>query len=322
MKRGSARVDGVLLLDKPVGLSSNAALQRAKRLFDAAKAGHTGTLDPMASGLLPLCLGEATKFAGYLLDADKVYLASIQLGTSTTTGDAEGEIVFRGERLPEDPQQIQATLAGLVGDMDQVPPMYSALKRDGKPLYEYARAGQSVERAPRRIRIHALDALDALDIRPGRLDIRVRVSKGTYIRVLAEEIGRRLGCGAHLAALRREETGGFHLRDAVTLEALETASAATRMASLLPADSLLAGLPRLDLDAGAAMALRNGKEVDGPADGGAGCVRVYATGLGFVGLCDRDDTGRLRPRRLMSTESGTNGSEKPSKPLAKLEENS
>lgn len=319
MKRGTVRVDGVLLLDKPVGLSSNAALQRAKRLFDAAKAGHTGTLDPMASGLLPLCLGEATKFAGYLLDADKVYLASVQLGVSTDTGDAEGEVVLRGERLPEDPQQVLATLAGLVGDMDQVPPMYSALKRDGKPLYEYARAGHTVERAARRIRIYALDALD---IRHDRLDIRVRVSKGTYIRVLAEEIGRRLGCGAHLAALRREETGGFHLRDAVTLEALESLSAATRPSCLLPADSLLGGLPRVELDAAAALALRNGREVDAPADGAAGCVRAYTTGIGFIGLCDRDDAGRLRARRLMSTESGGDGSEKSSKPLVKLEENS
>lgn len=319
MKRGAKRVDGVLLLDKPVGLSSNTALQRTKRLFGAAKAGHTGTLDPMATGLLPLCLGEATKFAGYLLDADKVYLATVQLGTSTTTGDAEGEVVFRGERLPEDAAQVRDVLAGLVGEMDQVPPMYSALKQDGKPLYAYARAGQTVERAPRRIHVYALQVLD---IGADRLEIRIRVSKGTYVRVLSEEIGRRLGCGAHLAALRREETGGFHLRDAVTLEVLYAMLPDARNGRLLPADTLVAALPRLDLESAAALALRNGKEVDTVPGEPPSRVRVYAAGLGFIGLCDRDGTGRLRPRRLMSTESGGGDPEKSSNPLAKLEENS
>ena len=319
MKRGATRVDGVLLFDKPVGLSSNAALQRVKRLFDAAKAGHTGTLDPMASGLLPLCLGEATKFAGYLLDADKVYLASVRLGFSTTTGDAEGEVLSEGGPLPQDRAQVEAVLAGLIGEMDQVPPMYSALKRDGKPLYAYARTGQTVERAPRRIQVYALDALR---IDADRLEIRVRVSKGTYIRVLAEEIGHRLGCGAHLAALRREETGGFHLRDALSLEALDAMSPIARTSRLLPADSLVATLPRLDLDPATAQALRHGRVVDGMLGAPAGCVRVYAAGLGFIGLCDRDQAGRLGPRRLMSTENAAEGSEESSNPLAKLEENS
>lgn len=301
MKRAANRVDGVLLLDKPVGVSSNTALQRAKRLYQAVKAGHTGTLDPMASGLLPLCLGEATKFAGQLLDSDKVYAATIQLGASTSTGDAEGEVVFRGERLPEDPTQVADVLAGLVGEQDQVPPMYSALKHAGRPLYAYARAGQEIERASRRIRVYFLEALR---IAPDRLDIRVKVSKGTYIRVLAEQIGERLGCGAHLVGLRREETGGFHLRDAVTLEALEAMDGPGRLRCLQPADSLLAGLPRVDVPEPAGLALRTGREVGTEAPAEPGPVRVYASSIGFLGLCDRDAAGGLRPRRLMSTGGG------------------
>lgn len=232
-------VHGVLLLDKPLGLSSNDALQKAKRLFRAEKAGHTGTLDPLASGLLPLCFGAATKFSQVSLDADKAYRAVLKLGQTTTTADAEGE-VLQTRPVNVTRADVEAACARFIGAIDQVPPMHSALKRDGKPLYEYARAGIEVEREARRVTIHRIDILEGHD-EAWTLD--VACSKGTYIRTLAEDIGEALGCGAHLAALRRTGSGPLRLDAALTLEQLTAMSEAQRDAALADADSLLADWP-------------------------------------------------------------------------------
>ncbi|PLT20490.1 MULTISPECIES: tRNA pseudouridine(55) synthase TruB [Ralstonia] len=242
-------VHGVLLLDKPIGWSSNDALVRAKRLLWAKKAGHTGTLDPLATGLLPLCFGEATKFSQDLLEADKTYEAIVRLGIRTSTADAEGEVL--SERpVSVTPEQLQAAVAGFVGEIDQVPPMHSALKKDGKPLYEYARAGQTVDRAARRVTIHAIDVLATdLEAAEPTVTLRVSCSKGTYIRTLGEDIGEALGCGAHLVALRRTRVGELTLDGAVRLEALDAATEDARIALLAPVDALLQTLPRLELDA-------------------------------------------------------------------------
>ncbi|HEY0817766.1 MAG TPA: tRNA pseudouridine(55) synthase TruB [Rhizobacter sp.] len=237
-------VHGVLLLDKPLGLSSNDALQKAKRLYRAEKAGHTGTLDPLATGLLPLCFGAATKFSQVSLDADKRYTATLKLGETTTTADAEGEVTKTRE-VDVTREQIDAACRRFIGPIQQVPPMHSALKKDGRALYEYARAGQEVEREPRSVVIHAIDILDW---QHDRLVIDVRCSKGTYIRTLAEDIGEALGCGAHLSALRRTGSGPLTLTDAVTLEQLATKTEAERDALLQPADTLLADCPLVRLN--------------------------------------------------------------------------
>jgi tRNA pseudouridine55 synthase len=238
-------VHGVLLLDKPVGLSSNDALQKAKRLYRAEKAGHTGTLDPLASGLLPLCFGAATKFSQASLDADKRYLATLQLGQTRRGGDLEGEVLLtRPVNITR--EALRAACERFTGEVEQTPPMHSALKHEGKALYEYARAGVEVEREPRRVTIHAIDIVDGDD---DRWVLDVRCSKGTYIRTLAEEIGEALGCGAHLAALRRTGSGALALEQAITLEALEAMSEAERDARLLDADALLADCPVVRLDA-------------------------------------------------------------------------
>jgi len=240
-------VHGVLLLDKPLGLSSNDALQRAKRLYRAEKAGHTGTLDPLATGLLPLCFGAATKFAQISLEADKAYRATLKLGITTTTADAEGDVVERST-VDVDAARFEAACARMVGEIEQVPPMHSALKRDGKALYEYARAGVEVEREPRRVTIHRID-IPALDTQ-GDDDtwvIDVRCSKGTYIRTLAEDIGRALGCGAHLAALRRTGSGPLTLARAHTLAELDALDEAARDALLLRPDALVEDWPEIRL---------------------------------------------------------------------------
>jgi len=242
-------VHGVLLLDKPLGLSSNDALQKAKRLFRAEKAGHTGTLDPLATGLLPLCFGAATKFSQVSLDADKAYRATLKLGTTTITADAEGEVLLERE-VAVTRETIEAACARFTGPIDQVPPMHSALKRDGRALYEYARAGITVEREARRVTIHAIDLIEW---QHERLVIDVRCSKGTYIRTLAEDIGEALGCGAHLSALRRTGAGALTLDGAYTLEQLADMDEPQRDAALQDADALLADWPvvRLqDEDAG------------------------------------------------------------------------
>jgi tRNA pseudouridine55 synthase len=262
---------GVLLLDKPLGLSSNDALQKAKWLLRAEKAGHTGTLDPLATGLLPLCFGAATKFSQLSLDADKRYLATLALGIRTTTGDAEGEVL---ERLDADHitrEQVEAASRAFVGEIDQMPPMYSALKHEGKALYEYARAGVEIERKSRRVTIHAIDIVA---MHAGTVTLDVLCTKGTYIRTLAEDIGAKLGVGASLAALRRTGSGGLTLDGAVTLAQIEAMPDEARAALLTSPDRLLADAPELRLDMPEAVRFLSGlrRRVDAPD---AERVRVY-----------------------------------------------
>jgi len=296
---GREDVDGVVLLDKPTGLTSNAALQRVRRLYRAASGGHAGTLDPLASGLLPVALGQAAKFSQGLLEADKEYLASVRLGVRTTTGDAEGEVIARLPVPPLGEDRLEAALAGFRGEIDQVPPMHSALKRDGRPLYEYARRGETVERAPRRIAIYRLDLIAVAE---DRVELRVRCSKGTYVRTLAEDIGSALGCGAHLAGLRRTAVGGFRVEDAVGLAALEEGGPDLLWTALRPVDILVEPLPRIDLDADASERLRHGQSVAAPGalPAPAGLLRAYGPEGLFLGVVQADD-GRVRPHRLMRT---------------------
>jgi tRNA pseudouridine55 synthase len=241
-------VHGVLLLDKPLGLSSNQALQKAKWLLRAEKAGHTGTLDPLATGVLPLCFGAATKFSQLHLDADKTYETVVRLGVKTSTADAEGDVI-ETRAVTCTPGQVVEVLDRFMGEIEQVPPMHSALKKDGKPLYEYARNGETVEREARRVSIHDLDLLDMqLDGDAPHLRLRVRCSKGTYIRTLGEDIGEALGCGGHLSLLRRVVTGPFSEAQCVTLEALEAETQSQRLARLMPVPMLLQGHTPVTLD--------------------------------------------------------------------------
>jgi tRNA pseudouridine55 synthase len=289
-------ITGVLPLDKPRGITSHAAVQQARRLFQAEKAGHTGTLDPLATGLLPVCFGEATKFSHMLLEADKTYLATIRLGTTTTTGDLEGEETGR-YAVKVERSQVETVLGRFQGEVLQVPPMYSAIKREGEPLYKLARAGKEVARDPRRIFI---SRLELLDLKEREATIRVRCSKGTYVRVLAEDIGRSLGCGGCLAALRREAVGGLDLGGAHTLERLSGMTMTERTGLLLPADTLVAALPRVDLDAADALKLRQGRPVLRAASGPCGLVRVYGATGEFLGVAEVTGAGLMVARRLMS----------------------
>lgn len=287
------KVDGVLLLDKPLGLSSNDALQKARRLFSAAKGGHTGTLDPLATGLLPLCFGEATKFSADLLDADKTYEAEIRLGVTTDSGDAEGRIIATAPAAVT-AADVARVLPAFMGDILQVPPMHSALKRDGKPLYELARQGIVVERAARPVTVHAIDVLACSE---DFLRLSVHCSKGTYIRVLAADIGAALGCGGHLVALRRTRVGPLDLAAAVTLEALNASGEDERARFLLPLDALLQNLPRVDLAPDDAQRFGHGNPVDLPP-GLHGKIRVYADGT-LLGIGEPGTGGRLWPKRLL-----------------------
>lgn len=237
---------GVLLLDKPLGLSSNQALQRCKWLLRAEKAGHTGTLDPLATGVLPLCFGAATKFSQLQLDADKTYEATLQLGVRTSTGDAEGEVIAQRAVPPISPERLAQVTRQFTGPMRQVPPMHSALKKDGKALYEYARAGEEVDRAPREILVHALHL--SLAAQEHTLLLRAKVSKGTYIRTLGEDIGEALGCGAHLRSLRRHATGQFDVTQCITLDALAALGEEERLDHLLPVEALVADHTAIGLD--------------------------------------------------------------------------
>jgi len=290
-RRRWRRVDGVLLLDKPTGITSNDALQKARRLFSAAKAGHTGTLDPMATGLLPICFGEATKFSADLLDADKTYEATLRLGVTTTTADAEGEILETRPVNVSD-ADVCAVLPRFTGAIRQVPPMYSALKRDGRPLYELARQGIEVEREAREVVIHELTllAMSGSDV-----SLRVTCSKGTYIRTLAEDIGRTLGCGAHLTALRRTRVGPLDLGAARMLADIEACDEGSRESLLLPVDTLLRSLPAVTLDEAAVLRFGNGNPV---ASDVVGPCRVYA-GDRLLGLGFGDGSGLLHPKRLV-----------------------
>ena len=293
-KRTWKQVDGVLLLDKSSGMTSNDALQKARRLFSAAKAGHTGTLDPLASGLLPLCFGEATKFAADLLEADKTYVATVRLGVTTDSGDAEG-VVTSERPVTVGEAEVRAVLPQFTGDIQQVPPMHSALKRDGRPLYELARQGVEVERQPRPVTIHHLALLESAG---ETLVLEVTCSKGTYIRVLAQDIGEALGCGAHLTALRRTRVGDLSLDDAVSLAALEAIEEADRGARLQPLDSLLQTLPAHRLDEAGVQRFGHGNPVPAPS-GMTGLLRVYG-GEVLLGLGEVRADGRLWPKRLVA----------------------
>jgi tRNA pseudouridine55 synthase len=294
-KRVTRPLDGVLLFDKPLELSSNTALQKVRRLYQAEKAGHTGTLDPLATGLLPVCFGEATKFTIALLDADKRYRATIRLGQRTTTGDAEGEVI-ETRPVAVDEAQALAAMAGFMGESRQLPPMHSAIKHQGKPLYEYIRKGETVERELRTIFIHELK-LERLE--GSELEFSVLCSKGTYVRTLAEDISEALGCGGHLIALRRTGIGEFGLEDAYTLRQLEEMDEARRDACLLPLDRLVQNLPCLELDEVQANRLAQGQRLglsDGYPDGKR---RLYVAGR-FIGLGELAG-GRLAPSRLLSS---------------------
>lgn len=289
-------VDGVLLLDKPNGMTSNAALQKARWLFNAAKGGHTGTLDPLATGLLPLCFGEATKFSGELLDADKAYQATLQLGVTTTTADAEGT-VLETRRVSVTESQLREVLAQFVGEQDQVPPMYSALKRDGKPLYEYARQGIELERKARRITIYSIELLT---FSGDEAVIDVSCSKGTYVRTLAADIGEQLGCGAHLTALRRTRIGRLSLDGAaVALDHLEALPLEDRDRCLAPADSLVSELPRADLTEGESSRVLHGQGLRWNGSPGERW-RLYGVDGAFLGLGEMSPDGWLNPRRLIA----------------------
>jgi len=296
---------GVLLLDKGVGHSSNNALIKAKRLLNAQKAGHTGTLDPFATGLLPLCFGEATKFSQDLLDADKTYETVVHLGIVTATGDTEGEVLAR-QAVNVTLGQIHDVLARFMGEIEQIPPMHSALKRDGKPLYEYARAGIVLEREARRVTIHALELLD---YQPPCLKLRVTCSKGTYIRVLGEDIGAALGCGAHLQDLRRTRVGNLSIDDALTLDLLADKPESERSCLLAPVDALLSSFPALRLSEALTTRFLNGQRLALRKEGMApalplGQVRVYCEAderlLGTARLMEFDI---LAPERLIAAGS-------------------
>lgn len=303
-KRVRVPVNGVLLLDKSAGHSSNDVLIKAKRLLNALKAGHTGTLDPFATGLLPLCFGEATKFAQDLLEADKTYETVVHLGQVTSTGDTEGEITATAE-VHVTREQVEAVLAQFRGPILQVPPMYSALKRDGKPLYEYARAGVTLEREARAVTIHTLELLD---LAAPYLTLRVKCSKGTYIRVLGEEIGAALGCGGHLQALRRTVVGSLTLDGAVTLDALAEIEEPQRVAKLAPVDALLSTFPELRLNDEFSQRFLHGQRLalakDMPVLPQAGRVRVYRdTDNVLLGTAQLAEYGVLAPERLVSTSN-------------------
>jgi len=300
----SVRIDGVVLLDKPAGMSSQGAVTAVKRAFNADKAGHTGTLDPMATGLLPICLGEATKYSQDLLDADKTYIAQVRFGSRTDTGDAEGLVI---EELPlptfADEASLIAVLNSLLpqftGAISQTPPMYSALKRDGKPLYEYARAGVELERTPRNIMIHSI-RWTAINWPEATLE--VSCSKGTYIRVLAEDIGNALACGAHLVGLRRTEVGHLTLEQSFDLESIRS-GLQNHSSYILPVDALLQTLPHLTVDEQQAKRLEMGQRVPLNIPSIEALVRIYratAASHNFIGTADWR-SGVLHPKRLIST---------------------
>lgn len=290
-------VDGVLLLDKPPGMTSNGALQRAKRALRAKKAGHTGSLDPLASGLLPLCFGEATKLSSYLLDADKTYEVGCRFGAATDTGDADGEVIRTVDWSVEQQAAVAAAVPRFIGDIQQVPPMYSALKKDGKRLYELARAGTEVERAPRTVTIHDIRVTGWRDHQT--LDLVVRCSKGTYIRTLVEDIALAAGTLAHVVALRRTAAGPFDLADgAVTLEQLESADDPDAL--LLPPDAALAEWPKVVLGDDAAHFIRQGQPVMVPKVAAVGLLRLYGPGERFLGVGFVADDGRVAPKRLIA----------------------
>ncbi len=300
-------VTGILVLNKPAGITSNDALQRVKYLMYAAKAGHTGSLDPMATGVLPICLGEATKFTQFLLDADKRYRSTFRFGISTRTGDAEGEVVEESSAAELTASQVEQALETFRGEIEQVPSMYSALKKDGKPLYKLAREGVEVEREPRPVTIHRFELLD---FRPGEraeADVEIHCSKGTYVRTLAEDLGEVLGCGAHVSALHRTGAGSFTGEDAVTLEQLEKLREGKRGEDLdfllKPVNAAVAHLMAVNLPDSIAWYFRRGQPVVAPKayrEAGEGdIVRIFESDGPFLGVGEVLEDGMLAPRRLM-----------------------
>jgi tRNA pseudouridine55 synthase len=302
VKRIRRNVSGILVLDKPRGFSSNAALQKVRWLLNAEKAGHTGSLDPLATGVLPLCFGEATKFSQYLLDADKGYETVAQLGVTTTTGDAEGEVTSR-LAVDVSRQALEAALPGFRGDIQQVPPMYSALKRDGQPLYKLARAGEVVEREARSVTIARLELLD---FEADKARLAVACSKGTYIRTLVEDLGQQLGCGAHVAELRRTQAGPYSLVQAISLETLEQVHAEGGAEALdqflLPSDSGLEHWPLIQLSEHSAYYWLHGQPVRAPEAPKFGMLRVQDHNGRFIGIGEVSEDGRIAPRRLIRSE--------------------
>ncbi len=306
MKRRRSRgrnLNGILLLDKPVGMTSNAALQTVKRLYQANKAGHTGNLDPMASGLLPICMGEATKMSAFLLDANKRYRGVCKLGVRTTTADAEGEVIETRPVTGVDEARVREVLAAFTGTIEQIPPMHSAIKHQGQPLYKLAHQGQVVERKPRTVHIYDLELVR---LEGDELEIEVHCSKGTYIRTLAEDIGAALGCGAHLSQLRRSEAGPFRLEDAISLADLQALAAehadegmAVIDALLLPMETALADWPALKLSRNSAFYLRQGQAVLVPRAPTSGWVRLFEDDAQFIGVGQILDDGRVAPKRMI-----------------------
>ena len=297
--RGRA-VNGILLLDKPSGMRSNAALQRIKWLFQARKAGHTGSLDSLASGLLPICLGEATKLSGFLLEADKRYRSRFRLGATTTTGDADGEITAQRPSSGVTRAAVLEALAAFTGAVSQIPPMYSALKHQGRRLYELAYQGVEVAREPRTVQVREFELLAFGD---GWIEVEVLCSKGTYVRTLAEDLGTRLGCGAHVETLRRTQVGPFpgaQMLDMDALEARAERGLEALDASLLPLDLALQDRPDVELEANSAFYLQQGQAVLVPRAPTAGLVRLYSTQRRFLGVGEVLDDGRVAPRRLLS----------------------
>lgn len=294
-KRIKRNINGVLLLDKPLGFSSNQALQKVKWLFQAAKAGHTGTLDPLATGLLPICLGEATKFAQYVTDADKTYIATIKLGATTTTGDAEGQML---STFPVNVthSQFSAACQQFIGEISQIPPMYSALKHEGRALYTYAREGVDIARQSRLISIKSI-TVDSFLVDVAQ--ISVTCSKGTYIRTLAEDIGAALSCGAHLIGLRRTETAGYLISNAMTIAQIENISLDARAVLLLPVDSAIESLPKVVLNADSAYFMMQGQAVWQAGKVAESELRLYDEQNNFLGLGFLQDDGKIAPKRLI-----------------------
>ncbi len=289
-------IDGMLLLDKSPGMSSNGAVQRVKRLYQANKAGHTGSLDPIATGLLPVCLGEATKLSGFLLDTDKRYFVRARLGRTTTTADTEGDTLDEKPVPMLQGADVERDLTRFRGDIDQVPPMYSALKQGGRRLYELARQGLEVEREPRKVRIYALHLAELGD---GFLDLDVHCSKGTYIRSLVEDIGALLGCGAHVERLRRTAVGKLNVGEAVTVEQLEALADGQRLPLLLPLSAIADELPRFNLPAESAFFLRRGQAVFAPKLPPGGLLRLFTQEGAFLGVGEVNADGMIAPKRLV-----------------------
>lgn len=301
-------IDGVLLLNKATGVTSNTALQQAKRLFFAAKAGHTGSLDPLATGVLPLCFGEATKFSQYLLDADKRYRSTFCLGVTTETGDADGERIAESDASGLTREQLEQSLKQFEGEIEQVPSMYSAIKHNGQPLYKLAREGKTVEREARQVRVYSIELLGFSAGSSASVDVDIHCSKGTYVRTIAEDLGKSLGCGAHVARLHRSQAGPFTDQNAISFDALE-AERGEQLAEvldhhLLPPDAPVQQMPSLNLPEQSAFYFRQGQAVMDPQvyqTGGEGdMVRVFSLDHGFLGLGEITDDGRVAPKRLVA----------------------